>query len=129
MSNTAETTTNFKRVKMTDNENQGELIIVRPSLLAKEGITGVVAEGNYEGSIPNKFNETQLDHKVRATNGDLYIINGSGGLTAQFKRVELGMLVQVQYNGKKKLTKGKLAGKMVHDFTVLTAADDDGSEG
>lgn len=112
--------TNFTPVN-SQGTLKGELIILRPSKLAEDGVTGVVAEGTYEGSMPNKFNADQLDYKIRAANDDLYIINGTGGLKQQLAKVAVGTLVQIQYNGKTKIAKGKMAGKLAHSFVVLTA--------
>lgn len=105
-------------------ELKGELIILRPSKLAEDGVTGVVAQGTYEGSMPNKFNPESLDYKIRSENGDLIIINGTGGLRQQLAKVAVGTLVQIQYNGKTKIAKGKMAGKLAHSFVVLTADSD-----
>lgn len=98
----------------------GALNIVRPSKLAKEGVTGTVAEGIYEGSTPNKFDPTKQDYKIRAANGDLTIINSTGSLARQMAMVAVGTLVQINYGGKV-AGKGKSAGKSFHNFEVLTA--------
>lgn len=98
-------------------EAQGKLIIVRPSKLAAEGVTGVVAEGTYEDARPNKFNPAKKDFYIRAENGDLYIINGTHSLEEQMKLIEgeeTKIKLEVIYNGKQ-TTK---AGKQVHDFLV-----------
>lgn len=118
----SETSTTFKSVRsLSGSLPKGALNIVRPSKLAEEGFTGLVVEGIYEGATPNKFNPEKNDYKVRQDNGDLTIINDTGSLNQQMKLVTVGALIQINYNGKKKLTKGKYAGKMVHDFEVLIA--------
>lgn len=107
----------------SEQANQGKLNIVRPSELAKSEFTGLVVEGIYEGSVANKFDETKLDYKVRSENGDLTIINETGSLRRQMNEVSIGTLIQIEYQGKVKITKGALAGKSAHRFTVLKATD------
>jgi hypothetical protein len=106
-----------------DAASNGKLTILRPSLLAKEGVTGEVALGIYEGAKPNKFNEDKSDYFIRAENGDLTIINSTGSLARQMAKVAVGQLVRIVYNGMKIATKGKLQGKGLHSFTVETAND------
>ena len=108
----------FKPIRSTSAE--GALNIVRPSKLAKEGFVGTVAEGIYEGAVPNKYDATKLDYKIRSANGDLTIINSTGSLTRQMAMVSEGTLVQINYGGKV-AGKGKSAGKSFHNFEVLTA--------
>ena len=102
-----------------DGESQGSLIILRPAKLAEEGVTGTVAEGIYEGSVQNKFDETKLDYKVRAENNDLYIINSTGSLAKQMLSANPGDYVVINYDGKTEITSGKLKGKSVHRFEVF----------
>jgi hypothetical protein len=94
------------------------LTIVRPSKLAKDGITGIVAEGLYLGTQTNPFDAEQVDFKVEGED-TLFIINSAGSLTSQLGKVETGSYVQIQYMGKQKAKSGKAAGKMVHNFQVL----------
>lgn len=110
----------FTKVNSQNQENsKGALIIVRPSALAEANFTGPVAEGIYEEAVPNKFDK--MDYKIRTESGDLIIINSTGSLAKQMASVQLGSLVLIEYNGKRTLTKGKLAGKSVHNFTVSVA--------
>lgn len=111
----------YTPVSATEGAQQGNLIIVRPSELAKNGTTGVVAEGIYEGSMPNKFDETKLDYKIRAENGDLYILNSSGSLASQLAKVTEGSLVLVEYSGKNEIKKGPRKGTSAHSFRVSVA--------
>lgn len=95
----------------------GELVIVRPSKLAAEGKTGIVAQGVFEKTEPNKFNPAKKDYFVRdAINDTLYILNGTQLLSEQMDQLDPkdGVEVEVTYAGKKK-TK---AGKDFHDFEV-----------
>ena len=100
------------------------LKIVRPSELAKDGITGVVAEGIYMGTTPNRFEPLNNDFRI---NGDAedFIINSAGSLVKQLASVDVGTYVQIQYAGKVKAKSGPAEGKMVHNFTVLK--EDSGS--
>ena len=106
---------------------KGKLVILRPSELAAAIESGelsagsVVAEGIFEGSLTNKFDETKLDYKIRATNDDLYILNETGSLKRQMAMVTTGELIQVIYNGKVTIRSGKMAGKSAHSFEVLRA--------
>lgn len=111
-------TVNGKTVPDKSEQTKGNLTFVRPSKLAAEGITGVVAQGIYEGAIPNQFDEGKNDFKVRADNGDLVILNSTGSLASQMARVEAGSYVRISYLGKKAMTKGKMAGKEAHSFIV-----------
>ncbi len=100
------------------NEAQGELIIVRPSELAKNGTTGIVATGVYEGAKPNKFNPANSDYFIRGENNALIILNSTASLKEQLGQLAAdgsdNATVEVVYNGKLK-TK---AGKDFHDFEV-----------
>lgn len=91
---------------------------VRPSKLNEDGFTGVVVEGLYQGSVPNKFDEKKSDYKILADDGTLTIVNGGGNLGWQMKEIEAGNAVRITYNGMKTIAKGKMAGKDSHDFKV-----------
>lgn len=96
----------------------GSIRFVRPKALADDGTTGVVAEGIYEGTVPNTFEPTRNDFKVREEGGDLVILNATGSLSQQMGKVAQGSYVRISYSGMKKLTQGKLKGKSVHNFLV-----------
>lgn len=98
-------------------EEQGKLVIVRPSKLAEEGKTGIVAAGVYEDAKPNKFNTAKKDYFIRGDDGTLYIINSTQNLEEQMGLIAAGEgnKVEIQYSGKV-TTK---SGRSVHDFTVL----------
>lgn len=100
---------------------KGSITFVRPKELAAAGTTGVVAEGIYEGTLPNNFDETKSDFKVRRDNGDLIILNGAGSLTAQLAKVAPGSYVRITYAGMQAMTKGKMKGKSAHKFIVEIA--------
>lgn len=98
-------------------EEQGKLIIVRPSKLATDGVTGVVASGVYEDAKPNKFNTAKKDYFIRGDDGTLYIINSTQNLEEQMGLIAAGEGNRVEINyGGKVTTK---SGRSVHDFTVL----------
>lgn len=95
-------------------EATGKLTIIRASELAKNGTTGVVAEGVLEKKEPNKFNPANDDYFIRAENGDLFIVNSTQGLKEQLGQDGvIGLKVRIEYNGKVS-TK---SGKGYHDFT------------
>lgn len=77
--------------------------------------------GTYEGSTPNKFDATKLDLKLRMDDGTLVILSETANLRRGFANVSEGELVRVVYGGKRAMTKGKNAGKSVHDFDVQRA--------
>lgn len=92
---------------------------IRPSKLAAEGTTGVIAEGIYEGAVANSLEPTRRDFKVRLADGTLVILNSTSSLARQMEKVELNSAVQIVYNGTKLINSGKAKGKQYHDFTVL----------
>ncbi len=100
---------------------KGNLSFVRPAQLAKDGVTGVVAQGIYEGTLENKFDAGKPDFKVRDDAGNLIILNSAGSLAKQLNRVAVGSYVQIIYKGKTEMTQGKMAGKQSHSFVVLIA--------
>lgn len=98
---------------------QGKLVILRPSKLAEEGVTGLVAEGIYEGAVENKFNPDKKDFKIRGADNTLYIINETAGLKRGMADVTVGDLVQIHYEGKSEIKSGKSKGKSFHNFSVF----------
>ena len=115
------------------------LVFVKPADLARAGFTGVVAEGQFVESLPNRFDETKHDFKIIAdvnlkvegkTNdgepyskeikaGDTLIVNGAGNLNYLMKSVGPGELCQINYFGKKEITKGERKGTLAHTFEVM----------
>lgn len=107
--------------KASGKEESGPLVIVRPSELAKNGTTGIVAQGIFEKTEPNKFDATKVDYFIRdEQTGTLYIINETKGLKEQLGQLNAKdkTAVEVVYNGKKE-TKNK---KGYHDFEVFVRA-------
>lgn len=106
--------------KQPEGMKAGNIIVVRPSKLAEEGRTGVVASGILEKIEPNKFNEGKNDYFIRSATGDLYILNDTATLKEQLTQDGvLGMNIEVVYNGKKK---GKKSKKEFHDFEVFSVS-------
>lgn len=102
----------LKPTKATD----GAVKIVRPSALAKEGITGIVAEGVLEKTEPNKFNPASKDYFIRGSDNTLYILNETASIKEQLGQPGvIGLKVRVEYNGKVD-TKNK---KTYHDFSCF----------
>lgn len=107
-----------RSLKATGKEANGALVIIRPSELAKAGTTGTVAEGIYEGSKPNKFDDAKKDYFIRnQESGTLFIINETKGLAEQLDQLSADDLatVRVEYSGKIKTKNGK----GYHNFEVF----------
>ena len=49
----------------------------------------------------------------------MIVLNGAGNLGFKMKNVNAGDYVQISYNGKKEIAKGKMKGTMAHNFEVL----------
>jgi hypothetical protein len=64
-----------------------------------------------------------LDYKFENDDGSITVINGAGNLGAQMAKVATNSIVTVEYRGKQKIKKGKMAGKEAHNFSVLTAEE------
>lgn len=105
-------------------KEQGALKFVRPSKLTEADVNTIVAAGIYEGGVPNNFDDTKQDFKVRAENGDLTILNNCASIAKQLEKVETGSYIEVTYLGKKAMTTGKYKGKEAHSFIVALSADD-----
>lgn len=115
---TTESGRTFKAVNAANPAGKGSVTFIRPKALADDGVTGVVAEGIYEGTVANTYEPTRNDFKVRDEAGNLIILNATGSLTQQMGKVAQGSYVRISYSGMKKLTQGKLKGKSVHNFLV-----------
>ena len=113
-----------KFVKVGASSGDSTTIFVRASKLTEPG---VVAEGIFAGTLPNKFEEDKQDYKIEALEPDengnklTYIVNAAGNLAYRMKSINIGDLIQIQYNGKQKSEKGRSKGKEVHNFDVLRA--------
>lgn len=55
-------------------------------------------------------------------------LNHTGKLANAMKSAEVGDIIQVEYKGMEKMTKGKFKGKDVHDMDVDVVEEDDGDE-
>ena len=89
---------------------------IRPSKLEEPG---VIVEATYVESLPNAFDENKSDYKFTDEKGNIIILNGAGNLGYQMGFINAGDFVQIKYQGKKEISKGKLAGRMAHSFEVL----------
>ena len=99
----------------------GNITYIRAKELAEAGTTGVVAEGIYEGTLPNNFDESKSDYKVRLSDGTLAVLNSTGSLANQLGKVATGSYVRVNYNGMDAIKSGRMAGKKAHNFIVEIA--------
>lgn len=115
MSNTEKT---FKPVNATSG-----LEFIRPSQLAKEGVTGEILEGVYREALPNQIDDTKLDYKFETGDGRTVVLNGAGNLAYQMKDVKPGTLVRINYAGKQEIKTGPRKGKEAHNFLVLVEAE------
>lgn len=132
--NMQNTETRFESTtKSNSTEGNGKLLIVRGGqILSKDSSGNQVKSalltgednaliGTYEGSVANKFDPAKLDQKIRMEDGTLVIMSETANLRRGFANVSEGELVRVVYGGKRTMTKGKNAGKSVHDFDVQRA--------
>ena len=108
---------NFKPVD--GNASLGSITFIRPSKLAEEETRGVILEGTFVESLPNQFNSEKSDYKFSDEKGNMIVLNGAGNLGFKMKTVNAGDFVQISYNGKKEITKGKMKGVQAHQFEVL----------
>ena len=108
---------NFKPVDA--GASLGSITFIRPSKLAEEEKTGIILEGTYVESIPNQFDDKKSDYKFTDEKGGMIVLNGAGNLGFKMKNVNAGDFVQISYNGKKEISKGKMKGIMAHNFEVL----------
>lgn len=88
-------------------ETQAPLIPVRN--LMKEGKTGTLAEGAYEGKFDGKYGP---EYRIRGADGTLFIVPNNQAVREQLEGVLPGINLRLQYNGKK-TTK---AGRSFHDI-------------
>lgn len=125
-SNTAETS----KFKSVSGRMEGEVRFIRPKQLADDKVTGIVAEGTYEGSqeTDGKYGK-QTSYKIRASNGDLLIVNAAGNLKYRMSQaIEAGLTeglgIQVSYLGKNKMSDGPFKGTLAHNWDVLIESTD-----
>lgn len=109
------------RESLKDSGTEGALVIVRPSKLDAEGVTGVVAKGWLEKVEPNKFNAEKNDYFLRdeATN-TLYIVNETQSIREQLSGVPADgtVALEIEYGGKQKTKNGK----GFHNFECFVTA-------
>lgn len=124
--------TTFQPVDARSGAGNGMITILRSGKLIKlengsksesELTSGTTVTGVYSGSTPNKFNPERSDYNLRSDDGTLIILAQTASLAKQFAQVSVGELVQVQYNGKRSITRKNGAKAEMHDFSVLRAVD------
>jgi hypothetical protein len=93
-----------KSLKVTSGElvNQAPLIPVRN--LMKEGKTGTLAEGAYEGKFDGKYGP---EYRIRGTDGTLFVVPNNQAVREQLDGVLPGISLRLQYNGKKTTKTGR----------------------
>ncbi len=94
----------------------GNIEFIRPSKLEKPGI---LLEATFVESLPNSFDNNKSDYKFSGDKGKTIILNGAGNLGYQMEKVNAGDFVQISYEGRVKIEKGKMEGKLAHNFKVL----------
>lgn len=82
---------------------------------------GLIVEGTFVGSTPNKYNPDKLDYLIRASDSTLFVLNGAATLTRQMAKVTTGELIQVLYNGRKTVKRKAGGSASMHNFKVLRA--------
>jgi hypothetical protein len=111
-----EATRNFVIPEGRATNAAGEIKFIR----ARDLTVGPILEGTFLGAIPNQFDEDKNDFKFE-TEAGIVILNGAGNLGYKMGFISAGDYVQVTYEGQGKMSKGKYAGKLVHNFEVLVA--------
>jgi hypothetical protein len=79
----------------------------------------VIIEGVFKKTFQGKFG---LQHEFMVGT-DKKVLNGFGSINYKLQDIEPNTTVRVVYNGKQKLTKGKMAGKDFHDCKLLVATN------
>lgn len=96
----------------------------------------------YVKTTPNKFNVTKPNHVVEIietflkdkkvqkewTEGTHVCLNTMGMLDKALDEIVTGTIVQITYNGKNMIEKGKMAGKEAHAVEVIEVSDDNETE-
>lgn len=103
---------NFQNV--IESAGEGSLEFIRPSVLAEEGVKGIILEGEFVGTLQNPIDELKNDFKFSCENGATKIINSTAHLAYLMKNVNVGDFVQVKYLGKE-----EYKGRLGHKFEVL----------
>jgi hypothetical protein len=122
----------FEAVKTNEGfANNGLMKIVRGGNLItlesgkeagkEELANGIITEGTFIASGPNKFNPDKNDYLVREENGTLTVLAGTATLDRQFASVNVGELVRVMYNGRRTIKRKGGGTASMHDFKVLRA--------
>lgn len=91
----------------------GDTKYVKPSELP----TDKPLVGTYLGVVESQYGK---NYKLQTKDG-ITIVNGCGSLHNSMAGVEINQVVALTYGGKKKLTKGKFAGKEFHSVNVSVA--------
>jgi hypothetical protein len=112
--------TGARKMKSATGMEGAGVTFIRPSKLTGPQ-AGLIEEAVYTGSTPNNFDEDKSDYAFEKEDGSKVVLNGAGNLGYQMSKVQVGTICTINYNGKQKITKGKLAGKESHNFEVLIA--------
>lgn len=110
-----------RKMKPATGMEGAKIRFIRPSKL--EGPQTLVTEALYLGSTANNFDDGKSDYKFEEADGGIAVVNGAGNLGYQMSSVAVNSIVTVEYKGKQEIKKGKLKGKLSHNFQVLVAAE------
>ena len=94
--------------------------IIKPKLLAADGITGEIVKGKFVATYENEASTkdgrtfTSIRHLFIDSNDQKVYINGSARLNKALKQVDPHTEVSISYGGKKDMDNGR----SFHDFTV-----------
>ena len=104
----------------------GDIQFIKPSTME----AGATVTGIYLAALPSKFDKDKSDFKLAEVDaagnetGKTIVINGAGNLGYRMSSISVGQLIQIQYLGRRKITKGVMAGKEAHSFEVLKASEE-----
>jgi len=98
-------------------------------LRANQMSEGQAVQGEYVEALVSRFDDAKRDYKIEEVDdngektGKTIVINAAGNLGSRMSDVSLGSLVRIVYLGQAKIKKGRMAGKLAHNFDVQLAED------
>lgn len=133
----------MSRFKNKATTGGGGTMFIKSTDLCRAEFEGVIAEGEFVGALPNKFDDSKNDFKIKIDTklkvsgktkdgepynlelapGDTVVVNGAGNLNYLMKNVAPGEICQISYNGMKEIEAGKRAGTLAHNFEVEYGAE------
>jgi hypothetical protein len=123
MAQQATTETTKKLVFKSATGSAGEITFLRANQMTE----GQAVQGEYVEALTSRFDDNKRDYKLEevddngAKTGKTIVVNAAGNLGSRMEGISLGSLVRIIYQGQSKIKKGKMAGKLAHNFEVETA--------